>query len=165
MKKILATVACLLFSIQAYAQLAADPWAVKSPLQDRQNRQIAYKAYPVRDNLLPVPTPNYVGQNTTWTTAKGQEMIAPDVNITNMLLMTQHLRQLGYQIPAGFDNVINTAPQKLRVAILRSMQELKSSSHPIALASVDFAKIVERNTGFSIENLITNSLRIIDERR
>ena len=95
----------------------------------------------------------------------GQKMIAPDVNITNMLLMTQHLRNMGYQIPDGIDNLINTAPEKLRRQIMASMIYLKQSNHPVATASNAYAEIFEKYTGLSIENLIENSLRIIDSRR
>lgn len=147
----------------AAAQLPADPWANQSPLADKQ--QIGYLSYAQRNTLINEPLPNFVGQNTTWGTAMGQEMIAPDVNITNMLLMTQHLRKLGYQIPDGLDAVINTAPARLRRDIMNSLIELQRSSNPVAVASMGYAKLFEKHTGFSIENLITNSLRIIDERR
>ena len=106
---------------------------------------------------------DYTGEATTWGTAYGQEMIAPDVNITNMLLMTQHLRKLGYQIPDDLDTIINTAPARLRRDIMNSLIELQRSDNPVAVASMGYAKLFEKHTGFSIENLITNSLRILDE--
>ncbi len=156
----------------ASAQLAADPWANKSALQDKMDRAKAKSTPSIKannniysGNMMNIPTPDYIGTNTTYTTARGQEMIAPDVNITNMLLMTQHLRNLGYKIPDGLDELINTAPARLKREILKSMIMLENSSNPVAVASVSFAEIFEKNTGFDIENLITNSLRIIDSRR
>jgi hypothetical protein len=119
----------------------------------------------VSQNTLDKDLPDFVGENTTWNTAMGQDEIAPDVNITNMLLMTQHLRDMGYQIPEGLDKLIDTAPQKLRREIMRSMVELKGSDHPVADISTSLATIFEKNTGLSLENLIMNSLRIIDNRR
>lgn len=138
------------------AQLAADPWLNKSPVADKANSNI---------NTLEQKLPDFVGENTTWNTAMGQKEIAPDANITNMLLMTQHLRNMGYQIPDGLDNLINTAPQKLRNEIATAMYQLKNSNHPFATIETGLADIFEKNTGLSLENLIMNSLRIIDARR
>ena len=143
----------------AMAQLAADPWATTSPAEDKLVNQS------VSRNTLNQKLPDFVGENTTWNTAMGQREIAPDVNITNMLMMTQHLRNMGYQIPDGLDNLINTAPQKLRNEIAAAMAQLKSSSHPIAKIQTSLSEIFENNTGLSLENLIMNSLRIVDERR
>ncbi|MDY6408104.1 MAG: hypothetical protein SPL08_05350 [Pseudomonadota bacterium] len=151
-------VVCALAST-AGAQLAADPWATHSAAQDK----IKYQTQSL--NTLERSKPQFIGENTTWNTAMGQREIAPDANITNMLLMTQHLRNMGYQIPDGLDNLINTAPKKLRNEIAQAMADLKSSSHPIARIETSLEEIFERNTGLSLENLIMNSLRIIDARR
>lgn len=145
----------------AWAQLAADPWATQTPAADKLTHQQQTGA----PNTLHQQLPNFVGENTTWNTAMGQKEIAPDANITNMLLMTQHLRNMGYQIPDGLDTLINTAPQKIRNEIAMAMAQLKSSSHPIAAIETSLADIFEANTGLSLENLIMNSLRIVDARR
>ena len=152
-------VGCLvcIAAVTAFAQLAADPWATTSAAEEKIQKQT--------QNTLKQQLPQFVGENTTWNTAMGQREIAPDANITNMLLMTQHLRNMGYQIPDGLDNLINTAPKKLRNEIAQAMAELKQSAHPIARVSNELAAIFERNTGLSLENLIMNSLRIIDARR
>ena len=47
---------------------------------------------------------NYTGDVTTYGTAYGQEMLAPEVNQHNMNVMLQHLRELGYKIPESYDN-------------------------------------------------------------
>ena len=143
----------------AVAQLAADPWATTSPAEDKLANQSTSR------NTLNQTLPNFVGENTTWNTAMGQREIAPDANITNMLMMTQHLRNMGYQIPDGLDNLINTAPKKVRNEIAEAMAQLKGSSHPIARIETSLSEIFEKNTGLSLENLIMNSLRIVDERR
>ena len=152
----LAFLACICVVGSVSAQLVSDPWAGKSPAVDKVQSSV---------NTLNQKLPDFVGENTTWNTAMGQKEIAPDVNITNMLLMTQHLRNMGYQIPEGLDNLINTAPQKLRNEIATAMYQLKNSDHPIATIETGLADIFERNTGLSLENLIMNSLRIIDSRR
>lgn len=148
------------FTGVAAAQLAADPWADKSPVADKMSKKTTKNV-----NTLTVQQPDYVGDNTTWNTAMGQKEIAPDANITNMLLMTQHLRNMGYQIPDGLDNLINTAPAKLRNEIYAAMNQLKNSNHPVAMIEGGLADIFEKNTGLSLENLIMNSLRVIDARR
>ncbi len=156
--KITTFVIALGLSGSVLAQLAADPWENRMPTTKKMERKVS-------QNTLDKDLPDFVGENTTWNTAMGQDEIAPDVNITNMLLMTQHLRDMGYQIPEGLDKLIDTAPQKLRREIMRSMVELKGSDHPVADISTSLATIFEKNTGLSLENLIMNSLRIIDNRR
>jgi len=143
----------------AMAQLAADPWANKSPVADKQSQTQA------DPNTLNKPDLGFVGDNTTWNTAMGQAEIAPDANITNMLLMTQHLRNMGYKIPDGLDHLINTAPARLRNEIYAAMNQLQKSSHPFATVEKSLAGVFEHNTGLSLENLIMNSLKIIDDRR
>ncbi len=162
MIKTLTLATALLLSTGVMAQLDPNPWANKTPAQDKKAQVPGAED---TENTLYGDLPQYVGTNTTWDKSMGQEAIAPDVNITNMLLMTQHLRNLGYQIPDGLDNLITTAPERLRREILASMQQLKSSSHPVATAANAYAEIFESRTGLSIQNLIENSLRIIDARR
>ena len=152
---------CLLTGLATVtmAQLAADPWANTSAAEEKMQKQAT------SINTLNQELPQFVGENTTWNTAMGQKEIAPDANITNMLMMTQHLRNMGYQIPDGLDNLINTAPKKLRNEIAAAMMQLKTSSHPFARIENGLAAIFEKNTGLSLENLIMNSLRIVDARR
>lgn len=157
--KILLYAAVVGLGFPVLAQLSADPWANQTPASDKAAHRT------VDQNTLHRDLPQFVGENTTWNTAMGQKEIAPDANITNMLLMTQHLRNMGYQIPDGIDNLINTAPQRVRNDIMNAMIQLKSSNHPFATMSNGLAEIFERNTGLSLENLIMNSIRIVDQRR
>lgn len=157
-----------LLPIVSNAQLAANPWANTSATAD-QTRPSSAPSLNVNknatDNSWNIEKPAFIGPNTTWNQQKGQRETAPDVNITNILLMSQHLRNMGYQIPEGLDTLITTAPARLRQEIWASMKQLQTSSNPVAIASVGFAEIFESRTGFSIENLIGNSLRLIDSRR
>ena len=146
------------------AQLAANPWANQNSATI-QSSAVLEANKKASENSWNIAQPNYVGDKTTWAQPKGQKETAPDVNITNILLMSQHLRNMGYQIPEGLDKVINTAPAWLKQEIWASMRHLQTSSNPVAKASVGFAEIFESRTGFSIENLIINSLRLIDKRR
>lgn len=148
------------------AQLAANPWADQpvTTVRPTSNPSLSVNKN-ATENSWNIEKPAFIGENTTWKTAMGQREIAPDVNITNMLLMSQHLRNMGYQIPDGLDTLISTAPARLRQEIWASMKQLQNSTNPVALVSVGFAEIFESRTGFSIENLIGNSLRLIDSRR
>ncbi|MBR5129955.1 MAG: hypothetical protein IKV03_01875 [Alphaproteobacteria bacterium] len=155
--------ALTIFPSIAMAQLAANPWANQSPRNE--TNAVLSANQNATENSWNIEQPKYVGDKTTWAQPKGQKETAPDVNITNILLMSQHLRNMGYQIPEGLDNAINTAPAWLKKEIWASMKQLHSSPHPVAITSVGFAEIFENRTGFSIENLIGNSLRLIDTRR
>lgn len=148
----------------AMAQLAANPWANKTIVRP-ETKSVLSNNQKTGENSWNIEQPAYVGDKTTWAQPKGQKETAPDVNITNILLMSQHLRNMGYQIPEGLDKMVNTAPAWLKREIWASMKYLQNSSNPVAMASVGFAEIFESRTGFSIENLIGNSLRLIDERR
>lgn len=161
--------ALLSINMTAFAQLAANPWENKTAAQDKAEQAI-YKSNPslpgneTLDTWQP-PELGYAGDKTIWTTDRGQDKIAPDANITNVLLMTQHLRNMGYKIPDGLDKVITTSPAWVRYQIIESMKMLQSSNNPVATASNGFAKIFESRTGLSLDNLIMNSIRIIDARR
>lgn len=154
-------------ALPTMAQLDTNPWKNKTPAQDKQTvaQKTVVPGADKTENTLNQKLPDFVGSNTTWDVAMGQDAIAPDVNITNMLLMTQHLRNLGYQIPDGLDHLITTAPEKLRRQIMSSLHYLKQSTHPVAKASNAYAEIFEKQTGLSIQNLIENSLKILDARR
>ncbi len=169
MKKTALFLGIILMATTAMAQLAANPWDKETAAGQQRLSASKQKSRRVVNfngqNPNNVPLPDYVGEKTTWNTAMGQREIAPDVNITNMLLMTQHLRNVGYQIPTGLDDLINTAPQKLKKEIYESLTLVHSSSHPASKATDAFMRIFEQKTGMSIDNLITNSIRIIDSRR
>ncbi len=168
MKKYLIIALGLLMAIPATA-LPTDPWAEQTAQQQKKLQEVKEKSRQRvgfdGQNPNNVPLPDFVGENTTWNTAMGQKEIAPDVNITNMLLLTQHLRNVGYQIPTGLDTVISNAPSNLRRQILGALNHIKTSGHPVAEGADMMGAIFEKYTGFSIENLISNSLRIIDARR
>ena len=169
MKKILLMALAGLIALPVFAQLQTDPWAQKTVQQQKKLDQAKAKSRKTvnfrGENPNNVPLPNYVGEKTTWNTPMGQREIAPDVNITNMLLMTQHLRNVGYQIPTGLDQVITNAPANLRRQILGALNYIQSSRHPVAVGAEGMSDIFEKYTGFSITNLIENSIRIIDARR
>ncbi len=109
------------------------------------------------------PTDKYIGEKTTWNTAMGQTEMAPEVNIHNMLVMTDHLRSLGYQIPQGFDEGLKAAPSHLHDKIMSSLQYM-SNDHgdPFSKSASGFINLFHSQTGFDMENLIGTSIGIID---
>jgi len=118
-------------------------------------------------DLRDAPLPTWVGQNTTYNTAMGQEMIAPEINKTNMLSMVAHLRSLGYIVPDSLDTAIMNAPSETRVKMLNSLawvQHGGKGDEPILKSIAKISKDLEANYGFSFENIIDRSLKILDAR-
>ncbi len=111
------------------------------------------------------PTDKYIGNKTTWDDAKGQAETAPEVNIYNMLVMTDHLRSLGYQIPEGFDEGLRKAPAHLHDKILNSLSIMSvDRGDPFSKSSSMFIEIFNEQTGFDMENLISTSIGILDNK-
>ena len=123
------------------------------------------KADPTNPRDLPLPT--WTGTNTTWNVAMGQEMIAPEINKQNMLSMAQHLRRLGYIVPDTLDSAIANAPEKTRLALVEDMNKIQNSGgrdSPMLQAIGKITRDLEANYGFSFENILDNSMRILDAR-
>ncbi len=101
--------------------LPVDPWA---RARDKTNTQ-TWRGSGQHGKL------NYVGEATTFGDAMGQEMIAPEVNRHNMLVMTQHLRNMGYKIPAGYDQKIKDMPQTYKRYLREAYNSLDPSDNPM----------------------------------
>lgn len=104
---------------------------------------------------------NYVGEATTFGEAQGQEMIAPEVNRHNMLVMTEHLRKLGYKIPASYDEKIRNLPETYRKILREKYAEVHSATDPFGRSFVHMMEGVEEGTGLDLENILFNSLDIL----
>ena len=107
---------------------------------------------------------NYIGEGTTYTDAKGQEMIAPEVNRHNMNVALEHLRKMGYKIPESYDEGIKNMPKnyakKLRQAYDNLLQaDVKDD--PLGGIANGMMEGFERGTGLDIENLLFNSIDIL----
>lgn len=109
---------------------------------------------------------DYIGKVTTYTKAQGQRMLAPEINKHNLLVMTNHLRAVGYQIPTSVDDTINNAPMRLKAKILACLNSImnSSSTDPITMGARKVITKIESETGLSTENILSNSLRILDTR-
>ena len=183
----------LLMSRSAFAQLPTNPWA-PNPNDGYFGDNVAdtdVTHAPVYDNtenggeILPVDPwarardksgiktwrgsgqhgkLNYIGEATTYTDAKGQEMIAPEVNRHNMITALEHLRKMGYKIPDSYDAKIKSMPQyyskKLRTAYDEVMQaDVKND--PLRGMTNGLIEVFERGTGLDLENLMFNSLDVL----
>ena len=136
--------------------MPVDPWA---RARDRTNTQ-TWRGSGRHDRGL-----NYVGEATTYGTAMGQEMIAPEVNRHNMLVMTQHLRNLGYKIPSSYDQNIKDLPSNYAEQLRAAYDSVVYGDHtgnPIAGISSAFVGLFEEQTGLDTENLLFNSIDLLN---
>lgn len=107
---------------------------------------------------------NYIGEATTYTDAKGQEMIAPEVNRHNMLVATEHLRKMGYKIPDSYDQKIRNMPKAYAKYLREAYDDLLQAdvqNDPLGGMANGMMEGFERGTGLDIENLLFNSIDIL----
>ncbi len=104
---------------------------------------------------------NYVGEATTYGDAQGQEMIAPEVNRQNMLIALEHLRKLGYKIPASYDQKIKDLPNTYRRLLRDNYNQVQTNSDPFSRGFVHIMDGIEQGTGLDLENILFNSLDIL----
>lgn len=112
-------------------------------------------------NIWNTKMPEFTGEMTTWGDDYGQRVRAPEVNMHNILSITQHLRNMGYQIPDSFEAKVKAAPEGVRKRINKALVDLKRNDDPFS-KSAQFVKMhFENETGMTFENLIGNSLDLI----
>lgn len=104
---------------------------------------------------------NYIGEATTFGEAQGQEMIAPEVNRHNMLVATQHLRNLGYKIPKSYDEKIKNLPQSYAKELRKAYDGLGNQHNPFDTMFSGFLDVVEDQSGLDMENILFNSIDIL----
>ena len=173
---------------QKNAQIAAEARTSGSETQAYAQSSPTRSGTPSYDDILPVDpwararvnngTPtwrgsgrndrglNYIGEATTYGDAMGQEMIAPEVNRHNMLVMTEHLRNLGYKIPDSYDQKIRDMPQTY-ARYLRNAYDKSTSStlsdDPLGALFSGVMSNVEEGTGLDFENILFNSIDILSK--
>ena len=106
---------------------------------------------------------NYIGEATTYTTASGQEMIAPEVNRHNMIVMLDHLRNMGYKIPESYNEKIKAMPSEYKDTLQRSMTNLtdNSSHDPLSMMFSNMYNIFEDYSGLDLNNILMNTMDIL----
>lgn len=103
----------------------------------------------------------YTGQVTTYDKAQGQEMIAPEVNNTNMNIMVQHLRKLGYKIPSSYDNGFSNFLQNYSSDLRTAYSGLGHRNNPVDTMFSNIVGAFENFTGLDAGNLMFNSLDLL----
>lgn len=187
---LLGTVGLLLSANTSFAQLPANPWNIQ-PNDGYKGDNVAtsdvtqapvYKDTINGADILPVDPwarardksgiktwrgsgqhgkLNYIGEATTFGDAQGQEMIAPEVNRHNMLVATQHLRNLGYKIPAGYDEKIKNLPQSYAKHLREAYDGLGHQNNPLDTMFAGFLDVVEDGSGLDMENILFNTIDIL----
>lgn len=107
---------------------------------------------------------NYIGEATTYTDAKGQEMIAPEVNRHNMITALEHLRSMGYKIPDSYDAKIMSMPRDYAIELRDSYDQIMQAdvkTDPLGGMTNGLIEVFENETGLDLENLMFNSLDIL----
>lgn len=104
---------------------------------------------------------NYIGEATTYGDAVGQEMIAPEVNRHNMVVMTQHFRNLGYKIPDSYDQKIRDLPQSYAKHLREAYDGLGHQNNPFDTMFSGFLDVVEEQSGLDMENILFNSIDLL----
>lgn len=131
--------------------IPVDPWAYA---RDRSGIQ-TWRGSGKHGNL------NYVGEATTYGTAYGQEMIAPEVNRHNMIVGLEHLRKLGYKIPKSYDQNIKDMPKNYAKKLRQAFDELGTGNTPADTLGVKAIEMFEDNTGLDTRNLLFNSIDLL----
>ncbi len=106
---------------------------------------------------------DYTGEVTTYGTAYGQEMLAPEVNNHNMKVMLQHLRDLGYKIPAGYDDKFQNFTANYAKDLRRAYDGLGHQNNPFDTMFSGFLDVVEDQSGLDMENILFNSIDLISK--
>ena len=104
---------------------------------------------------------NYTGEATTYGTAYGQEMIAPEVNSGNIKVMIQHLRNLGYKIPDSYDDKMQNFLQDYAKDLDQAYRGVGRQNNPLDTMFSGFLDVFEKGSGLDVENLLFNSMNLI----
>ena len=182
-----AAVSLAVLSAASYARadsLPTDPWAAAEAQQSssasvqtgnvvqvQQVGPVIYGSQPYqptyeggKSNIWNTKMPQFTGELTTWGDSPNAKYNAPEVNIHNMISITQHLRNMGYKIPTSFETKIKNAPKNVQARIFKAMGVMASSNDPFSKGAQKAMKLFENETGLSAENLLGNSLNLISSK-
>lgn len=104
---------------------------------------------------------NYVGEATTFGTDYGQERLAPEVNRHNMLVLTEHLRKLGYKIPDSYDENIKNMPKNYTNILRESYQDVYAADDPLSKAFSNVMSNFEDGLGLDFQNILFNTMDLL----
>ena len=104
---------------------------------------------------------DYTGEVTTYGTAYGQEMLAPEVNAHNIKVMLDHLRNLGYKIPESYDTAYTNFLSDYKAQLKTEYDSLGTKNTPFDTMFSGILDVVEEGTGLDLENLLMNSFDLM----
>lgn len=182
-----AAISLAVLSSASYARadsLPTDPWAAAgtqqiptAPLQTgnvvqvQQVGPVIYGSQPYQptyeggdSNVWNTKMPEFTGEMTTWGDSPNAKYNAPEVNIHNMISITQHLRNMGYKIPTSFESKIKNAPKNVQTRIFKAMGVMAHNRDPFSKGVQSALKTFEKETGLSPENLLGNSLKLLSSK-
>lgn len=178
------------FSVNCAAgTLARNPWAqtvvtqegfsaVRSVTAANQNTQqgviyvrVDQGSQPIQafyeggdQNIWNTPMPEFTGRLTTWGDNYGQIPNAPEVNMHNILSITQHLRRMGYKIPDSLEARIKAAPAATKRKVMGALSQVRRSNNVTSKVANFAMDSFESETGLSVDNLLGNSLDLISSK-
>lgn len=115
-------------------------------------------------NIWNTAMPEFTGRLTTWGDNHGQIPNAPEVNMHNILSITQHLRRMGYKIPDSLEARIKAAPASTKRKVMSALSQVRRSNDiPSRMANFAMDSL-ESETGLSVDNLLGNSLDLISSK-
>ena len=89
--------------------------------------------------------------------------MAPEVNNHNMNIMLKHLRDLGYKIPSSYDNKFQDFLQNYSQDLHDAYNGLGHQNNPFDTMFSGFLDVVEDQSGLDMENLLFNSIDLINQ--
>ncbi|MBO4519739.1 MAG: hypothetical protein J5787_00875 [Alphaproteobacteria bacterium] len=116
------------------------------------------------NNIWNTKMPEFTGEMTTWGDSPNAKYNAPEVNMHNILSITQHLRNMGYKIPTSFEEKVKKAPNAARTRIFNAMNEMARNDDPFSKGARMALQAFEHETGLSYENLVGNSLNLMSSK-
>ncbi len=103
---------------------------------------------------------NYIGEGTIFNEGD-QEYLAPEVNRHNMVVMLDHLRKMGYQIPESYNQKIQNMPSAYRVQLKDSVEDVHKADDPFSKVFIGMLNTIENATGLSFDNILFNTVDIL----
>ena len=91
----------------------------------------------------------------------GQERLAPEVNRHNMLVLTEHLRKLGYKIPDSYDENIKNMPKNYTNILRESYQDVYAADDPLSKAFSNVMSNFEDGLGLDFQNILFNTMDLL----
>jgi len=103
---------------------------------------------------------NYIGEGTIFNTGD-MEMLAPEVNRHNMVVILDHLRKMGYHIPQSYNQKIQNMPSAYKAKLRESVGDVGVADDPFSKSFVSMLGAIEKQTGLDFGNILFNTMDIL----